>query len=100
MSTASKVAEHKAKHPELYCPTKRCLWHTGGGHCPRHAPKAEVVWSQGSITGDPYPVLRIRTGRQSQGRDYITLQMTCSSYEEDRVAACKDLESIAEAING
>ena len=60
--------------------------------------KAEIVWAKGSITGDPYPVLKVYTGRQSQGRDYITLQMTCSAYEEDRVAACKDLEAIAEAI--
>ena len=36
MSTASKVAEHKAKHPELYCKHPRCLWRTGGGLCPRH----------------------------------------------------------------
>lgn len=32
---AAKVAEHKRKHPELYC--SRCLWRTGGGDCPRHA---------------------------------------------------------------
>jgi hypothetical protein len=38
MSTASKVAEHKAKHPELYCKHPRCLWRTGGGLCPRHIP--------------------------------------------------------------
>jgi hypothetical protein len=36
MSTASKVAERKERHPELYCPKDRCLWHTGGGYCPRH----------------------------------------------------------------
>lgn len=37
MSTASKVAATKEAHPERYCPTKRCLWHTGNGHlCPRH----------------------------------------------------------------
>lgn len=34
MSTAAKVAQHKAAHPELYCP--KCLWRTGGGYCPRH----------------------------------------------------------------
>ena len=37
MSTASKVAAHKAKHPELYCPYVKCLWRTGGPLCPRHA---------------------------------------------------------------
>lgn len=36
MSTASKVAANKLKHPELYCPHPRCLWRTGGGRCPRH----------------------------------------------------------------
>jgi hypothetical protein len=61
--------------------------------------KAEVVFSQGRITGDPYPVLRIETGRQSEGRNAIVLSMTCSAYEENRVAACRELERIAEAIN-
>ena len=36
--TAAKVAAHKAKHPEQYCPTPRCLWKTGGRYCPRHKP--------------------------------------------------------------
>jgi hypothetical protein len=36
MSTASKVAERKAKKPELYCPQPGCLWRTGGERCPRH----------------------------------------------------------------
>jgi hypothetical protein len=36
MSTASKVAARKEKYPHLYCPKPRCLWHTGGGYCPRH----------------------------------------------------------------
>jgi hypothetical protein len=36
--TAAKVALNKAAHPEQYCPKHRCLWHTGGGYCPRHAP--------------------------------------------------------------
>ena len=32
------VAKHiyYLAHPHLYCPVKRCLWHTGGGRCPRH----------------------------------------------------------------
>jgi len=37
MCTAAKVAQHKEKRPELYCPAPRCLWRTGGGYCPRHA---------------------------------------------------------------
>ncbi len=42
MSTAAKVAAHKEKHPEMYCPTKKCLWRTGdGSHCPRHKPKVQ-----------------------------------------------------------
>jgi hypothetical protein len=36
MSTAAKVAQHKEKNPHLYCPTRRCLWRTNGGYCPRH----------------------------------------------------------------
>jgi hypothetical protein len=39
MSTASKVAQHKAKHPELYCLAPRCLWRTDERYCPRHKPK-------------------------------------------------------------
>jgi hypothetical protein len=35
-STAAKVAERKAKNPDLYCPQVRCLWATGGPLCPRH----------------------------------------------------------------
>lgn len=37
MSTASKTADRKAAHPELYCPHTRCLWNTGGALCHRHA---------------------------------------------------------------
>jgi hypothetical protein len=36
MNTAAKIAQHKEKNPNLYCP--RCLWRTGGGFCPRHRP--------------------------------------------------------------
>lgn len=34
---AAKVAAEKTKHPERFCPEKRCLWRTGGGYCPRHS---------------------------------------------------------------
>jgi hypothetical protein len=37
---AARVARLKERHPEQYCPEPRCLWHTGGGPCPRHAPAA------------------------------------------------------------
>ena len=33
---AAKVAQHKTKHPELYCSASKCLYRTGGGNCPRH----------------------------------------------------------------
>lgn len=35
-ATQAKVALDKSAHPENYCPTRRCLWRTGGGLCPRH----------------------------------------------------------------
>lgn len=35
-STQVSVAKRKQEHPEQYCPVKNCLWHTGGGYCPRH----------------------------------------------------------------
>jgi len=35
---AAKVAQNKEKHPELYCPERKCLWRTDGGYCPRHRP--------------------------------------------------------------
>lgn len=40
MSTAARVRARKHEHPEDYCPSPRCLWRTGGGWCPRHAPLA------------------------------------------------------------
>lgn len=40
---AKKVRENKEKHPELYCPNPKCLWRTGGGPCPRHAPAKPPV---------------------------------------------------------
>ena len=39
MNIQAKVAAHKERHPESYCPARKCLWHTNGGHCPRHAPE-------------------------------------------------------------
>ena len=43
MSTAAKVAQDKAKHPEKFCPAPRCLWRTGTGEvCPRHKGEQET----------------------------------------------------------
>ena len=47
MNIQAKVAVDKEKHPERFCPVRRCLWRTakldhasqtysGGGYCPRH----------------------------------------------------------------
>lgn len=33
----------KEKYPEKFCPTKRCLWRTGGGYCPRHITQGIAV---------------------------------------------------------
>ena len=38
MRIAAQVANDKEKHPERFCPHRRCLWRTGGGYCPRHKP--------------------------------------------------------------
>lgn len=38
-STAKRVRLRKEQFPEEYCPEPRCLWHTGGGYCRRHARK-------------------------------------------------------------
>ena len=43
MCTAAKVAQHKQKKPELYCPALRCLWRTNGGYCSRHMAEGRVV---------------------------------------------------------
>ncbi len=59
MNMQAKVAIDKEKHPERFCPVKRCLWKTarldhatqtysGGGYCPRHTqnepkPKTTVM---------------------------------------------------------
>ena len=37
MSTASRVAQHKANHPNWYCHAKGCLYFIGRGKgCPKH----------------------------------------------------------------
>ena len=36
MNAVVSAVSEKERHPEKYCPTKRCLWRTGGGACPRH----------------------------------------------------------------
>jgi hypothetical protein len=38
MRVAASVAAAKERRPDQYCPKPRCLWRTGGGYCPRHAP--------------------------------------------------------------
>lgn len=44
MSIAARIRENKNRHPELYCPDKRCLWRkyndaTGEWTpCPMHEP--------------------------------------------------------------
>jgi hypothetical protein len=64
MHIQAKVAIHKEKHPECYCPVPRCLWRTMvcdpmtrqmkpaancvNGYCPRHRqlnpePKSSVL---------------------------------------------------------
>lgn len=42
-AVAADTARDKEKRPEVYCPQKRCLWRTGGGHCPRHKPRERGV---------------------------------------------------------
>jgi len=36
MSVQVKVALDKERHPERYCPARRCLWRSYGALCPRH----------------------------------------------------------------
>jgi hypothetical protein len=58
MNTAAKVAQNKEKHPEHYCPTHRCLWRTGGGHCPRHTqngPKPKTTVTDWILNGFQFP---------------------------------------------
>ena len=43
MNTAARVRARKDEHPEDYCPSPRCLWRTGGGWCPRHAPNVALA---------------------------------------------------------
>ncbi len=43
MNIQAKVALDKERHPERYCPARRCLWRTGGGYCPRHVPADPVM---------------------------------------------------------
>ncbi len=50
MNIQAKVAQDKENHPEQFCPTRRCLWRTGGdgAYCPRHQPMSvrEAVTAQ------------------------------------------------------
>jgi hypothetical protein len=50
--TAAKVALDKEKHPERFCPVKRCLWRTGGGFCPRHQPTGKCYELALAFLGD------------------------------------------------
>jgi len=57
-SVNASVAATKAKHPERFCPVDRCLWHTGGGRCPRHPdaslpdtrPRATYLYPNSDVT--------------------------------------------------
>lgn len=49
MRVAAAEALRKERKPHLYCPERRCLWHTGTGYyCPRHQPTSvrEAVLAQ------------------------------------------------------
>lgn len=61
--------------------------------------KASIIWVPGTITSEKYPVLKVETGRQNKGRDYIILSMSCSAYEEDKVLALAELQNIADRVN-
>lgn len=41
MRVAARVARDKEENPGRYCPSRGCLWRTGGGPCPRH-PEVEI----------------------------------------------------------
>jgi hypothetical protein len=60
---------------------------------------ARVAWTRGTITGNLYPVLKVTTGRTSLGHDEITLSLSCAAYEEDRIKALAELQSMADRIN-
>lgn len=55
MSTASKVAEHKERHPGWYCRTARCLWFTGRGKaCPKHTRSIAPYIAQAQSIAEAY----------------------------------------------
>ncbi len=50
MNIQAKVALDKERHPERYCPVRRCLWRTGdGSHCPRHGAPPDIVTPAGAL---------------------------------------------------
>ena len=44
-----QVAKEKEKNPNLFCPTRKCLWKTfDGSYCPRHNP---IPWLEKTDNG-------------------------------------------------
>jgi len=68
MNIQAKVAIDKQKHPERFCPVRRCLWRTAvcdpmtrqmkpaencvGGYCPRHR-SVQSVSDAHAVEADP-----------------------------------------------
>jgi hypothetical protein len=58
MTVASKVAQRKEAHPELYCTAKRCLWFIGHGFlCPRHTRSIAPYVAQAQRIANTYNAL-------------------------------------------
>jgi hypothetical protein len=60
---------------------------------------AKVEWVKGTITSEQYPVLTVYTGRKSLGHECITLRLTQAAYEEDKMKALAELQTIADTMN-
>ena len=65
---AASVAENKERNPGKYCPVKRCLWRTGGGYCPRHAPILDAEFTPSEAEAIHRAMVREEQGRQSEER--------------------------------
>ena len=79
---AQRVARHKELHGEEYCPFPRCLWHTGGGYCPRHMPSSPV----GRLVAE---MATERTSAEKQG----------STKEVDPIAAMRLMKAAPELLH-
>ncbi len=82
MNPAARCRQEKEKYPDRYCP--RCLWRTGGGHCPRHGGKPLAVAVPESAPTSTREAKRLVWRRLREHRLYLRLTARRVDYLDNR----------------